>query len=615
MLFGLLLAGALASQNLKFFVPQNPARVDEIVRMLSPKPELTFPSPADRSAWDRIAAHAGAAKIIKKAERLLGKDIPYWGEEEYLTFSKTGERKPYEDYYFARISNLSELTCAECLEYKGRFLDEIRRYLKVLLEEKVWVDSAHDRSLRHWNFGEPNVDLFASERGWLVALTVRLLQGRIGEDLERRALETVRARVIDPYLTVARAPRHPQGNFWWIFNIYNWNRVCHSACCAAALLTCDDPRERAEAIEFAERGLPAYLSGLGPDGYCGEGMGYWNYGFGHHLLLGLNVRRTTKGKVDFFTGEVNLKASQFPLGYVLDESMQVPTFADSSGKPGGWLMHFCSRIWPGHYPESWVTRDYFEIDHRTTRPAMSPFLLLAFDETMTAKPVNAPEGLPIRSWFPHAGMLISRCPKAGFSVAMKPLNEGWSHAHADAGSYVVQIDGEIVSGDPGGIRYMAATFDHRRWSFKVLNSYGHPVPLVNGALQNHTGEMKGKVLDTSFTDERDTLVVDLKSAYRDATNLVSIVRTFVFDRVNQTFTVKDDVKFSKPSSLEVPYVSVAPDKLKGHVTVDARGGKWEKAFEKIPNPGRQDVFRYAVRFTEPVREATVTFVFSKKPQK
>ena len=116
------------------------------------------------------------------------------------------------------------------------------------------------------------------------------------------------------------------------------------------------------------------------------------------------------------------------------------------------------------------------------------------------------------------------------------------------------LDGVEMCGDPGKEVYTARTFSDRRYESKMINSYGHPVPVVDGALQREGGAFKAKVLRTEFSDERDTIEYDLTKAYKTA-NLKSLIRKVVFDRKKNTVEVEDDVEFVKPSSFEVPIVT------------------------------------------------------------
>ena len=53
-----------------------------------------------------------------------------------------------------------------------------------------------------------------------------------------------------------------------------------------SLLEGDDP---------AAHAAPIYLNGFTEDGYCSEGAGYWNYGYGHFLEMGLALRNAPDG--------------------------------------------------------------------------------------------------------------------------------------------------------------------------------------------------------------------------------------------------------------------------------------------------------------------------------
>jgi hypothetical protein len=45
------------------------------------------------------------------------------------------------------------------------------------------------------------------------------------------------------------------------------------------------------------------LSGFTPDGYCAEGVGYWNYGFGRFVLFAETLRRASGNKVDLLADD------------------------------------------------------------------------------------------------------------------------------------------------------------------------------------------------------------------------------------------------------------------------------------------------------------------------
>jgi hypothetical protein len=58
--------------------------------------------------------------------------------------------------------------------------------------------------------------------------------------------------------------------------------------------------------------------------------------------------------------------------------------------------------------------------------------------------------------------------------------------------------------DSGGpFAYNNRTFSPERYTYKILNSVGHPVPVVAGQLQRDATKVHPRVLKTSFNDDQD----------------------------------------------------------------------------------------------------------------
>jgi hypothetical protein len=131
-------------------------------------------------------------------------------------------------------------------------------------------------------------------------------------------------------------------------------------------------------------------------------------------------------------------------------------------------------------------------------------------------------------------------------VALKGGNNAEHHNHNDVGTFVVVVDRTTLLVDPGAEVYTARTFGPKRYDSKVLNSYGHPVPVVAGALQSEGEDARAEVLRTEFTEDSDTLALDMKAAYA-AEELKQLTRTFVYSRSGRgALTVTDEVEFSRP---------------------------------------------------------------------
>ncbi len=598
----------------RFPVPEA-ERIAEIAEMLAPIPAGLGRPIFHRKAWDALAAAQGADRVIRDAESCLNTPPPELPDELYLEFSRNGNRTRYQRPYGRRVSRLSALLKAECLENKGRFLAAIERDALAVCAERSWVMPAHDSGLDNFNNRNLYVDLGCSLRGWLLATTDWWLQDKLAPATRRTIRAEVKRRVFEPYLKALRSGDLGRG-FWWMRGTNNWNPVCNAGVVGAALTLVEAPIERAEFLAGMELSNPYFLSGFTADGYCSEGMGYWNYGFGHYMMLGEIVLEATSGKLDIYQDGKLPNIAAYPRGFQIQKGLS-PAFADCSvgARPSPEVLALIQRRFPDSLleevgPLSPVRRGFASLG------------LLGFGEGLhpgTARPPRKGV-LPVRTWFENAGILISRAGPGEdkpFGAAIKGGHNAEHHNHNDVGSYLVVRDGHAYLLDPGGEVYTRRTFSRQRYVSKVLNSYGHPVPLVGGNLQSSGRRAEGKVLESEFTSETDRLVLDLRSAY-DVPELERLVRTFVHDRRSRTITIQDEVAFSKPTAFGTALVTFdrvfrrASDTLvvydgSGSVVVDiaVSGGEWTLESETIENPDRPEPTRLGINLNEPVTTASV----------
>jgi len=181
--------------------------------------------------------------------------------------------------------------------------------------------------------------------------------------------------------------------------------------------------------------------------------------------------------------------------------------------------------------------------------------------------------------------------------------------------------------DPGGEVYTARTFSGRRYESNVLNSFGHPVPVVAGKLQQTGRQAQGRVLSQIFTDSTDTLVLDISSAY-NVPELKKLERKFVYSRVGKgSLCVTDEVTFSRPCDFGTAIVTfdswkqsspsslIVYDSEKAlHVDIEVTGA----GFEIQPETIREDVSarkqptRLGINLTQPVTHALVSLTITRK---
>ena len=612
-------------------VEERERRTDEIAQWLPEEPKADGARIGDRAAWGLLSAMPEAKEAVAQAGEILSQPIPKVTDERYLDYSRNGNRRDYETQFFAREINLVRLLLAECLENKGRFLPKIVEYVESMCSERSWTGPAHDPNLTCFN-GKPHVDLFAAQRAFLLAQTCDWLREVLPSDVKKRILEECDRRVFQPYLFLARnfrdgAKRQSMVFNWWYDCRLNWNSVCHSCVTRSALAILPDRRTRAEIIASAEYAVPFALSAYLDDGYCTEGMGYWNYGYGHHAMMALSVRAATGGKVDFFSDPKNRMTVQYAYDFQLEEGKS-PAFADGGdSNPSLDVLALMRQVFPDLTSRG-VEEDGFFSTGGNRGIARQPLAFMAL-RAFGQEPASCAGGrgvLPPRSWFPCAQVLISRCLDGegkSLSIGIKGGHNDELHNHNDLGSYTLMLDGVEMGGDPGREVYTKRTFSDRRYESKVLNSYGHPVPVIAGRLQQVGREFEAKVVKTDFAEDRDEIVYDLTKGY-DASSLKSLVRRVVLDRKGCTITIEDTVEFTEPSKFEVPYVTCrdyVKDEAARHFVFRHSDGGRSLALdvessapvvfrdEKIENPEFSVITRLGFSFAKPVTNAFLKMTF------
>lgn len=410
---------------------------------------------------------------------------------------------------------------------------------------------------------------------------------------------------------------------WWVNAEQNWNAVCLAGVTGAALEQIESRHERAEFLAATLKYSENYLKGYEEDGYCTEGLGYWNYGLGHYMLLAETIRRATGGKVDITDRPLVSEIARFGIKIPIINGVY-PAFADChvNAKPDHNLMHFINARW------GLGLKQYDEPNGAGQLPET---MIYAFEDGTRASPSapNTASATLLRDWFHKAGILISR-PAADsacrMGVALKGGHNAEVHNHNDVGSYVVVLGNKAVLLDPGSERYTARTFSPRRYESNLLNSFGHAVPIVAGQLQREGAQARAQILKSECTDQADILEMEIRSAYPVA-DLTSLIRTFVYSRQGQgSLTVTDKVQLGSAQSFGTALITAGtckqmPDgtllieseadkasasiKEAVKVTIDTGGEPFEIKVEEIKEDAPVHPTRIGINLVKPVTAATI----------
>jgi len=521
----------------------NENRIETIAARLSKKPAGFGLPIGNRGVWKKLSENDSFRKIISEAEKLLEQAIPEQPDDLYLDFSRTGNRTRWQRVSGRRRSRVRTFALAECLENKGRFVPAFEEIVRVLCSERTWVMPAHDRQLTNFHGKIVDIDLGSSALAWSLATADYLLGDKVTPETRRLLRDNLERRIFQPYRDMVSGKRKKN---WWMTGTNNWNAVCLAGVTGSALAVIDSREMRGLFIAAAENYSKNFLKGFTDDGYCSEGLGYWNYGFGYYIMLSELIYQATDGKVDLLEDVKVKQAAAFGSRIEIINGVY-PAFADCSvrAEPSSRLMYFISRrLGMG-------LRNWEQIDPVSAGGSLYQGMMYSFPNSASQRlpAQNTSEGPGIRSWFDNAGILICRPARSlasSLAVALKGGHNNEHHNHNDVGSFVVVLGDKPLLLDPGGEVYTARTFSGRRYESKVLNSFGHPVPLVAGKLQRTGRQAKGQVVSHEFSKNVDTLLLDISSAY-DVPELEKLQRKFDYSRHDSgSLKVTDEVVFSKP---------------------------------------------------------------------
>ncbi|MDB4584521.1 heparinase II/III family protein [Draconibacterium sp.] len=582
-------------------------------------PEESFqPAPAvnNREYWNKIAESESGKDYFKNAIKEVDKEpeIPI-SDEIYRRANLEGNRGIYKPRYYRTMDRLEKFILAECMENEGRFIPQIEVYIDSIMAMKSWMHPNHDDSENSVLEGKRvSIDLGARKFALVLALADALLEDKLPEALRFKIAEQLQWRIMDSYLSSCQQKEDISNH--WIRSTSNWNSVCTSGTIFTTIVASENYDERIAAIGCALNSMVYYLSGFGGDGYCSEGTGYWNYGFGHYLYLAEILYDYTDGKINLFefnNPEKLKKVANFPENFQIHEGMYAP-FSDGVTRLKSGSDNFAYLMAAKYYgakkPKEFI-------------PDESVQTIVGWSGADAYIEENESETqLPAYTYFDDQGIVISRGKQeVPFSVAIKAGHNAENHNHMDVGSYVLLWGEDYIAGDIGAPSYIAGAFSDDN---PARSSWGHPVPRIENTLQSKGKEFHGKVTQTNFTKESDKVIMDIKPAY-EVPGLSSLIRTTENSKTGAgTISVKDEFTADKPlnfgtaistfSNYEIIdantiILTSVKNQVKVKVEIESEGGTIKIVPEPVPVEhlrSGKDAKRIGIEFLEKVQEGSIT---------
>lgn len=470
-----------------------------------------------------------------------------------------------------RRGRLQDLTIAECIEGKGRFMDELLNGLWATCEETYWGLPAH-LSAQKAGFGlpdvaEPIVDLFAAETSAQVVWTLYLL----GPALEKlsplvvsRLYFEVDHRILTPNLT--------RDDFWWMGigtpgaparSLNNWTPWICSNWLTTALIAERDATRRLQAANKIVGCLDRFMNGYADDGGCDEGPGYWNEA-GGALFDNLELLRSaSSGAIDLFQEPLVKEIGR----YIYRAHIAGPYFTNFSDAPAkvnlsaDLVYRFGKRIGD----EKMVALGAWSEDAQHHGKASGGSLgreLPAIFDLAELRLTKAQPPYVRDSWLSGIQVMAARQREGsvqGLYLAAEGGHNAKSHNHNDVGNFIVFANGQPAIIDVGVETYSAKTFSAQRYDIWTMQSAFHNCPTIGGVMQKAGRQYAASEVTHESDDNLAQLGMNIEHAYPPEAGLKSWRRTFRFDRAKDEIEIRDRYALSKATG-EITLTLMSPCK-------------------------------------------------------
>ncbi|MFP5208791.1 MAG: heparinase II/III family protein [Acidobacteriota bacterium] len=562
-----------------------------------------YPRCSERAAWEAVPADIRTAIVDKAlAERKEGWQVLL--ATSFLEFKRNGNRTRYQDVNFGRRSKLQHLVLAECLEGKGRFLDDITNGVWLICEESFWGAPAHLGMQKAGpglpDVTDPVVELFGAETVQLLAWTKYLL----GEQLDTVS-PLINKRIVIESERRILGPARNRNDFWWMGfgepghddRVNNWTPWINSNLLIANLILEEDPQLRLHEITRITRSVDAYLNDYWPDAGEEEGPGYFSRSPLCFFECVSTLESATGNSTKIFADPFIDAMGRFILNVHIAGDDYVD-YGDVHGKAApegdvlyryGKAVHDAQLEAFGAYyamKSGWAARgEGLQQALNMHLPSLSRSLpaILAANEIRSARQ----EDVLVRdAWYPDFGLMTARVKAGstdGMYVAVLAANNGRSHSHNDTGNFVIYEDGQPVAIDVGVEAYTAKTFSADRYSIWTMQSAYHNLPTVGGVMQHNGVQYRATDRRYETSDRQAKVSFNIADAYPKDAGIRSWMRTVTLDRVNDKVTIEEnfDLERAVPVSLSIMTSRIPAVSADGSITMRLASGEGKDALLKF----------------------------------
>lgn len=609
-----------------------------------------YPKWSERAAWETVPDDIRAAVVTRaEADRKAG-----WKAmlaTTFLDFKRNGNRGRFEADSFGRRAMLQRMILAECLEGKGRFVDDIVNGVWLICEETFWGAPAHLGAQKAGvglpDVSDPIIELFSAETAQLLAWTAYLLGPQLDE-VSPLVNKRIKIEVEHKMLKLARE----RNDFTWMglggprqeHRLNNWNPWINSNLLVTNLILEDDAELRITETIRIVRSVDAYWNDYWPDAAEEEGPGYYSRSVLSLFDVIGTLESATGNATRIFANPFLDAMGRFILSaHIAGDDYVAYGDAHRRAAPSGDVLYRFGKAVHDEELEAfgafYAAKDGWNAQGQGLERALNEnltSLLRSLPAVLDATEVRAAKKKDVLvrdAWYPDFGLMTAR-EKAGSTegmyVSVLASNNGRSHSHNDTGNFVTYLDGQPVAIDVGVEQYTAKTFGRDRYSIWTMQSAYHNLPEVGGVMQKNGVEFEATDRRYESDDQHATVSFDIAKAYPKEAGIKTWIRTVTLDRkLDQVVITEEfDLERAVPVSFTVmtPRIVTANDRGMTMALAEGSGtvcllkfdaGQLAPRIEAIPltDAGLREswgnqIYRILLNTSSPVQSGKLSYVFA-----
>ncbi|MBE7100851.1 MAG: hypothetical protein E7364_04500 [Clostridiales bacterium] len=431
---------------------------------------------------------------VEKAYKENYADKPIFALDysQFKRFYIDGDRSGFQSQYFDRRKRLMLLQVLALSDEK--YLVDLENILSAICEEFIWVLPAHafeDEVVAKYD----QIDLFSAETAFYLSETVYVFGDKLSKDIRNRISVSVKLKVVDVF---------ENGRFNFEETHSNWAAVCGCGVGLAYLYLF--PERFPDIKERIFICMEHYLLGISEDGYCEEGMNYWQYGFGFFALFFDVYTQLTGERPEILSRDKVLNLLKYPTNANMGGGVYLP-FSDGGASKFSCCPDYVY-VFKNLFGEAFdLISMAFDLNHVR---ALMFRTLNGLDKFGDYQEKTANGGTV---YYREREVFIRKEKNYAFTVKCGTNYE--MHNHNDVGAFQIVKDGKRLIADLGAGEYTKEYFRDREVRFGeqifVCGSMSHSVPIINGQYQKPWKPYRGQVLSQS---ERE-IEMDIAGAYEE----------------------------------------------------------------------------------------------------